>query len=287
MPHPVAHAMVAMDAARRIDIRRGHDRFGSVRWFRSWRRRPVRRGIQIALWAAAWTCVGVLFVNLLQLSAQMTSAVGGASASLRVRGVIGVVALIAAFAAATLLDTIWSDPRRASRVLELSRIRRAERIAHRIASSPKAAAEAPLDIRKLREFWRGELAYGPMSRLSLGLRATRLEYRLLQQVFFLAILAPHLLVSLLRSMSLGYSWIFGIVLPVVLLMALAMWAPVLRTRKRLRATLQSRQCPGCGYDLTALADGTDPGGGVLGPAVCPECGVRWPLVPPWPVTLPH
>jgi hypothetical protein len=41
-------------------------------------------------------------------------------------------------------------------------------------------------------------------------------------------------------------------------------------------------CGGCSYDVASLPPAIDPGvtlGEPIGPARCPECGMRWPLVP--------
>lgn len=51
--------------------------------------------------------------------------------------------------------------------------------------------------------------------------------------------------------------------------------------RRLGRALQHVSCPFCGYDLMppgGLGDGT--AGVFIGPSRCPECGDRWPLVPP-------
>ena len=42
--------------------------------------------------------------------------------------------------------------------------------------------------------------------------------------------------------------------------------------------LLTRSCPQCSYALTGLSDGVPHTGS--GPSACPECGTRWPLVPP-------
>lgn len=51
-------------------------------------------------------------------------------------------------------------------------------------------------------------------------------------------------------------------------------------RRRLRLALETRHCPDCGYDLRgvppAVPDRVDQ---TTGPASCPECGTRWPLIP--------
>ncbi len=60
----------------------------------------------------------------------------------------------------------------------------------------------------------------------------------------------------------------------------------LSLRRRLPARIAKQQrnglCPDCGYQLRGIGhDAVLHGAGLdLGPAQCPECGVRWPLVPP-------
>lgn len=51
---------------------------------------------------------------------------------------------------------------------------------------------------------------------------------------------------------------------------------------RAAAALVSRECPCCGYSLASLdaVERAMTGGEALGPVACPECGERWPLVPP-------
>lgn len=49
---------------------------------------------------------------------------------------------------------------------------------------------------------------------------------------------------------------------------------------QLRRALREGRCPDCGYDLKGIPSAVPVVGGVnVGPAVCPECGTRWPLVP--------
>jgi hypothetical protein len=53
---------------------------------------------------------------------------------------------------------------------------------------------------------------------------------------------------------------------------------VRRFVRRVRAALQGRACGECGYDLAG--SGGEGVMGELGPRRCPECGERWPCVPP-------
>jgi hypothetical protein len=58
---------------------------------------------------------------------------------------------------------------------------------------------------------------------------------------------------------------------------------LLLLRRRLSHALRTRSCPNCRYDLGSLPEAIDPallGGERVGPERCPECGSRWPLVPP-------
>lgn len=53
-------------------------------------------------------------------------------------------------------------------------------------------------------------------------------------------------------------------------------------RASLTRALKQRSCPDCGYDLRGTPRGIDPSvlGLDIGPRRCPECGARWPLLPP-------
>lgn len=54
-----------------------------------------------------------------------------------------------------------------------------------------------------------------------------------------------------------------------------------RLRAPARATLATQSCPDCDYDLRSLLSLPDDSvASTLGPSVRPECGIRWPLVPP-------
>jgi hypothetical protein len=71
--------------------------------------------------------------------------------------------------------------------------------------------------------------------------------------------------------------------PVLLLPPLVFAFRRRRVRGRLRDALSLRSCPDCGYDLKGHDPALPPGmlGSTdVGPALCPECGSPWPLVPP-------
>lgn len=60
--------------------------------------------------------------------------------------------------------------------------------------------------------------------------------------------------------------------------------PAARNLRRLLQRHAARHCPDCDFDLTSHPPAL-PTAPNLGPAICPECGVPWPLVlpaPPWP-----
>jgi hypothetical protein len=48
------------------------------------------------------------------------------------------------------------------------------------------------------------------------------------------------------------------------------------------ACIEEKQCPSCGYDLSGVRPALEGAGSSLGPAVCHECGVDWPMVVPRP-----
>jgi hypothetical protein len=105
----------------------------------------------------------------------------------------------------------------------------------------------------------------------------------------------------LRGWWLGWgAWVLYVVLviAVALLVTGGPWyllwgAPVcglammgladIRAGRLVRAALDRRRCPACGYDLTGTTPGIDPAaldGFDPGPSRCTECGSPWPLVPP-------
>jgi len=56
-----------------------------------------------------------------------------------------------------------------------------------------------------------------------------------------------------------------------------------RTRARAIRSLADSACPVCGYSLVGVPPALEPvlcAGVDVGPECCPECGFRWPLVPP-------
>ena len=51
--------------------------------------------------------------------------------------------------------------------------------------------------------------------------------------------------------------------------------------RRIRARLEQRLCPDCGYDLNGVPPAFEKDErGIIGPKICPECASPWPLVPP-------
>ena len=64
------------------------------------------------------------------------------------------------------------------------------------------------------------------------------------------------------------------------MMAFGLW---IRPSIRIRRTLVFSLCPDCEYSLAELPDAIElPGDERTGPAICPECGCPWPLIPPRP-----
>jgi len=55
-----------------------------------------------------------------------------------------------------------------------------------------------------------------------------------------------------------------------------------RAQFRLARALIDKRCPACDYNLSGLTALTVSGSTLqhVGPALCPECGAPWPLVPP-------
>jgi hypothetical protein len=77
-------------------------------------------------------------------------------------------------------------------------------------------------------------------------------------------------------------------LAVAAVIGLLIWALVGQLTRNHRASrfagaLTHHTCPDCDYELGAIPAAIPPslvGGVNIGPAVCPECGSPWPLLPP-------
>lgn len=94
------------------------------------------------------------------------------------------------------------------------------------------------------------------------------------------------LVAGLIAGGLGYWWFLdasagAIGIPAMLLLGviLLVWAYVRRDRAEARR--ERRLCSACGYDLAGVPDAITSealDGVAIGPAACPECGRRWPML---------
>lgn len=195
----------------------------------------------------------------------------------RIRAVpcmLGVCIALASFAA----STSWSDARiggvRFLRVAPLRRVKEAATVARR-AEHGRAAAE----LIAARHAHRLTLKWSARARDVVASPQGMRLMTLAQMTMYLAMVISPIAYALPQ-----YRWAMWWGLPVMLAAMGAMFFFSYRARVSRRVDERQRagKCPDCGYDVSGLGDdpaldGLVPG---CGPASCPECGVKYPLVPP-------
>ncbi len=96
----------------------------------------------------------------------------------------------------------------------------------------------------------------------------------------LDVIAMTLIASVLTVI--GVDWVFALLFWTVAIILLLRTNHRNRKKNIVTSAVHQGVCLSCGYDLRGLASVSDArlGDVHLGPAVCPECGYRWPRVPP-------
>ncbi len=87
---------------------------------------------------------------------------------------------------------------------------------------------------------------------------------------------------LMATGILGLVWLSVLIALFAILVELAVIHVRVR-RARFAAQVAAQRCTGCGYDLASLPEAIPPALADdirFGPHICPECGRKWPLVPP-------
>lgn len=279
-----SRAWAGLDAARRrLVVRRRFWPVGSWACVRAWRRDLVARS-----WLAFWIVLTYAVALVLWIDAVFSPARsiggGGAGASALTAEILRIAALVGCLVLGVLLVVRWKQPERARDVLERRRVRMADRLAAGMEGLHCPTSEAVDHMRALREFWgKDSLSLAVLWR---GLSATSPTHTALQSVSLGVVFVAQTLPPILtRPVGLGVSPAFTMPAFIVSVWAAVFLAqrPIRQVRTRIRATLNARQCPDCGYDLESLTESGDAAIQLLGPTACPECGVRWPLVPPMPV----
>lgn len=194
-------------------------------------------------------------------------------------GQMGLAALVCAnVVLGVSLHQLWVRPGRTRSVLERRRTHRAERMFAPVRDH-KAEAAAPGDLRR---DWSLRIRATKLQSILEGLFATQAAIPIgftsaMCAVAFASMIVPHLL--RLPGFPVPHLALLPFISPVMI------WALILmslqiprRVRKRARNAIDHQACPDCGYDLRNLSGPDTPH--PVGPAACPECGVRWPLVPP-------
>jgi len=275
-----SRSWAGINAAARVAARRSRFVYPFDRGNQALRHKPGERlllllGFALCVGIGSWFYMALLMPNRASAGATPRPA-------LTVAQSLMLVGLLVACCSSALLLIRWVRPTRSARVLEATRIRHADRLAAELLADPDVSRRAGESVASLNKAASTHRAHLTINALWRGLIATSPFYVSTQIVSVSVVFFGQVAIALLSRGGGAFArtyflWIFVVLVWVALFGV--QW-PVRRVRRMVRATLERRQCPDCGYDLQALTELPDPVSQALGPRACPECGVRWPLVPP-------
>ena len=145
------------------------------------------------------------------------------------------------------------------------------------------AAPLARELKMRRDFWRGQFSpHGNLEKMEKQVRRSPNRMVLQMGLYWIPFIVVAALLSFVPVLfGARPFWHFlGFVFMALWMMAFGL---CIRPSFRVRRTLVFSLCPDCEYSLGELPDTIEFSNGErTGPAICPECGCPWPLVPPRP-----
>ncbi len=143
------------------------------------------------------------------------------------------------------------------------------------------AAALARDLGARLNYWRSQCSpHGDIEKLNSVAQVTPNRAVIRMGLFWLPFLGFVVIVAVVPAL-LGFNATMPVLLFFIMPVVMMTFVFCMRPAVRVTRTLAFSLCPDCEYSLKELPDAIElPGDERTGPAVCPECGCPWPLIPP-------